>query len=175
MRIYTSIDTPLGPMVVAAEWTADDDSGATALSMCAFVDQRYAAPVAPDWQRADDLLRPAAEQLTCYFEGSATAFDVPLSLQGSEFQQRVWRGLLAIPYGSTWSYGELAAKVADRSKTRAVAAAVGRNPVGVVVPCHRVIGADGSLTGYAAGLARKRWLLEHEAAVAGRQSSLFPR
>jgi methylated-DNA-[protein]-cysteine S-methyltransferase len=175
MRLYTSIDTPLGLMVLAAERAADGDSGMPALSMCAFVDQRYAAPVGPDWQRADDLLRPAADQLAHYFEGARTAFDTPLSLQGSEFQQRVWRGLLAIPYGSTWSYGELAAKVADRSKTRAVAAAVGRNPVGVIVPCHRVIGADGSLTGYAAGLPRKRWLLEHEATVAGRQPSLFPR
>ena len=99
-------------------------------------------------------------------------FGVDFLLRGSDFQQRVWRGLAEIPYGTTVTYGALAERVADRTKTRAVAAAVGRNPLSVVIPCHRVIGASGSLTGYAGGLERKRWLLDHEAAASGAMLSL---
>jgi methylated-DNA-[protein]-cysteine S-methyltransferase len=90
-----------------------------------------------------------------------------LAASGTEFQRSVWTALLDIPLGATRAYGQVAQQVADKSKTRAVAAAIGRNPIGIVVPCHRVVGADGSLTGYAGGLDRKRWLLDHEARVSG--------
>lgn len=116
-------------------------------------------------------LAPACEQLQEYFRGDRQGFDLPLDLQGTPFQKRVWEALLEIPFGSTRSYGELAAKLGDPGAVRAVAAANARNPVCIVVPCHRVVGADGSLTGYAGGLARKKWLLEHESPPA--QASLF--
>ncbi len=172
MTYYTTIESPLGQVLLAAQPAAGADSP-PALTLAHFVGQRHAVPIGTEWRRDDVLLQDAASQFMSYFEGARTTFDVPISLRGSEFQCTVWRGLLDIPYGTTWSYGELAAKVADRSKTRAVAAAVGRNPIGVLVPCHRVIGADGSLTGFAGGLERKRWLLDHEAEVAGSRAGLF--
>jgi len=107
-------------------------------------------------------LSAAVRQLTEYFAGTRRAFDLPLRLQGTEFQRRVWRELTEIPYGETWSYGELAKRISNPSASRAVGLANGRNPISILVPCHRVIGADGSLTGYGGGLDRKRWLLAHE-------------
>ena len=115
-------------------------------------------------------LASATRQLDEYFDGERRAFDLPLDLSGSEFQQSVWARLRDIPYGETVSYGELARRVGRDDVVRAVAAAVGRTPVPIVVPCHRVIGADGSLTGYGGGLHRKRALLDLEA---GRYA-LFP-
>ncbi|HMK87059.1 MAG TPA: methylated-DNA--[protein]-cysteine S-methyltransferase [Steroidobacteraceae bacterium] len=114
-------------------------------------------------------LAEAARQLREYFEGSRREFDLPLSFRGTEFQERVWRSLMSIPYGETWSYRELAGRIGNPSASRAVGLANGRNPIPIVVPCHRVIGADGSLTGYGGGLQRKQWLLAHEA----RQRSLL--
>jgi methylated-DNA-[protein]-cysteine S-methyltransferase len=111
-----------------------------------------------------DGFTEAARQLAEYFAGIRTAFDLPLHLAGSAFQQRVWAGLIRIPYGETRSYGQLAADVGldPRTASRAVGAANGRNPLAIIVPCHRVIGADGSLTGYAGGIERKRFLLDLE-------------
>jgi methylated-DNA-[protein]-cysteine S-methyltransferase len=107
-----------------------------------------------------------ARQLRAYFAGQLTRFDVPHTERGTEFQRRVWAAVDAIPYGTTISYGELARRVgAPRDRVRAVAAAVGANPLLVVRPCHRVIGADGALTGYAGGVPRKQFLLEHEDCV----------
>jgi methylated-DNA-[protein]-cysteine S-methyltransferase len=109
------------------------------------------------------------EQLDAYFAGELDAFDVPLALHGTAFQLRVWEELLRIPFGETISYSELARRLGDPKLVRAVGTANGRNPVSIIVPCHRVIGADGSLVGYGGGLERKQWLLEHEAVASGRR------
>ena len=112
--------------------------------------------------RDDTVLPTLREQLACYFRGSLTEFDVPLTGAGTPFQQAVWKALRAIPYGETRTYGKLAASLGTPGASRAVGLANGRNPIGIVVPCHRVVGSDGSLTGYAGGVQRKRWLLDHE-------------
>lgn len=121
--------------------------------------------------RADEgdsmLLREAARQLGAFFEGRLQRFDLPTRLDGTPFQQRVWDALRTIPYGQTISYKQLAAQVGSAAGFRAVGAANGKNPVSIIVPCHRVIAHDGRLGGYGGGLARKRWLLDHEAAHAG--------
>ena len=111
------------------------------------------------------VLAQARQQLTEYFAGSRTTFDLPLDPSGTDFQRRVWDALRAIPYGATTSYGVLARRLGDPRATRAVGAANGQNPIPIVVPCHRVVGAKGELTGFGGGLDRKRWLLEHEGAL----------
>lgn len=116
-------------------------------------------------------LQEATHQLQDYFEGKRTLFDFKLNPQGTEFQQKVWQELQNVPFGKTMSYQELAIKLGDVKAIRAVANANGKNPLWIVVPCHRVIGSDGSLTGYAGGLWRKKWLLDHENPV--KQQSLF--
>lgn len=115
-------------------------------------------------------LRMAAEQLSAYFAGSLRRFQLPLDPAGTPFQLRVWERLREIPFGATVSYGEVARGIGHPGASRAVGAANGRNPIAIVVPCHRVIGADGRLTGYGGGLERKQWLLDHEAKVAGSTS-----
>jgi methylated-DNA-[protein]-cysteine S-methyltransferase len=117
------------------------------------------------------VLQEAVSQLNEYFEGKRDGFTFKLNPSGTEFQQKVWKGLLEIPFGKTMSYLELSKKLGDVKAIRAVASANGKNPLWVVVPCHRVIGTDGSLTGYAGGLWRKKWLLEHE--NPSNQGSLF--
>ena len=109
------------------------------------------------------------EQLDAYFAGEREDFDLPLALHGTDFQRRVWEQLTRIPYGETISYSQLALRLGDPKLVRAVGLANGRNPVSIIVPCHRVIGADGSLVGYGGGLERKQWLLEHEAVTSGRR------
>jgi methylated-DNA-[protein]-cysteine S-methyltransferase len=113
----------------------------------------------------DESVEPFPEtkrQLTAYFAGSLTEFDLPLQMQGTVFQQRVWEALKTIPYGTTLSYGALAQQIGQPKASRAVGLANGRNPVSIIVPCHRVIGANGKLTGYGGGIERKQWLLNHE-------------
>lgn len=151
------MDSPLGPL----------NLGATpqGLAWVWFERAQKHAPDASAWKQAGrhPLLLEASRQLKAYFAGKLTAFDVPLDLgSGSAFQQSVWQALLEIPRGATWSYGAMAGKLGKPSASRAVGAAVGRNPVGIIVPCHRVIGADRSLTGYAGGLDRKIALLRLE-------------
>jgi methylated-DNA-[protein]-cysteine S-methyltransferase len=109
------------------------------------------------------------EQLDAYFAGELERFDVPMALDGTPFQLRVWEQLTKIPFGDTISYSELARRLEDPKLVRAVGLANGRNPISIIVPCHRVIGADGSLVGYGGGLERKQWLLEHEAVASGRR------
>jgi methylated-DNA-[protein]-cysteine S-methyltransferase len=116
-------------------------------------------------------LKEAAHQIQDYFTGKRTCFDFKRNPQGTEFQQKVWNALLEIPFGKTVSYIDITKKLGDVKAIRAVASANGKNPLWIVVPCHRVIGTDGSLTGYAGGLWRKKWLLEHENPT--RQQSLF--
>ena len=141
-------------------------------ALCAVTDGR--ALVALDFDRdgsdsadvpatAARLLESVAAQLGEYFTGARTTFDLPLAPHGSPFQQAVWRALLAIPYGRSASYGDVARAIGQPTAVRAVGAANGRNPIAIVVPCHRVIGSDGTLTGYAGGLARKQALLALEA------------
>jgi methylated-DNA-[protein]-cysteine S-methyltransferase len=150
----TTMESPVGTLTLTAV-----DGRLTGLHMDG---QRHAPTSSEDWERDDDGLAAAVDQLEAYFAGSRETFDVPLDLQGTDFQRRVWAGLLEIPYGETMSYGELARRVARPGASRAVGLANGRNPVAIVVPCHRVIGADGTLTGYGGGLDRKVWLLDHE-------------
>ena len=120
---------------------------------------------------SDALLVGAAGQLTEYFAGDRTEFDLPLRPIGTDFQRRVWRALCDIPFGRTWSYGELAMHIGSPTASRAVGLANGRNPISIVIPCHRVIGANGSMTGYGGGIERKRWLLAHEAGA--QEQALF--
>jgi methylated-DNA-[protein]-cysteine S-methyltransferase len=108
------------------------------------------------------MLARAALQLNEYFAGQRTTFDLPLEAMGSVFEHRVWKALRSIPYGTTTSYGDLAKRLGDPSATRAVGSANGKNPIPIIIPCHRVVGANGDLTGFGGGLDRKRWLLEHE-------------
>ena len=152
-----TVASPLGPVLLART--------AKGLAGLWFEGQKHhpgelTAPVSAD----DPLLRQAASQLQRYFSGATTAFDLPLDLLGTPFQQSVWRALLAIPIGSTSTYSGIAQHVASAKAVRAVGGAVGRNPVSVIVPCHRVVGSDGSLTGYAGGVHRKLALLALEGA-----------
>ncbi len=151
------IDTPLGPLLLA--------STARGLAGAWFENQRH-HPAAIDAPHTvdDPLLTRAAEQLHAYFDGARATFDVPLDLQGTPFQRAVWQALLAIDAGTTRSYADIAREIGKPVAMRAVGAAVGKNPVSILVPCHRVIGSDGSLTGHAGGLARKKALLRLEAA-----------
>jgi methylated-DNA-[protein]-cysteine S-methyltransferase len=119
------------------------------------------------------LLIQCAEQLIQYFNGERRVFDLPLHQPGTSFQQSVWTELISIPFGKTISYNELAKKIGDTKATRAVANANGKNNIAIIVPCHRVIGANNSLVGYAGGLWRKKWLLEHEAKIAHGIRTLF--
>jgi methylated-DNA-[protein]-cysteine S-methyltransferase len=152
----TRFDSPLGPMIAAAT--------PKGLAGVCFDGQRH-QPDCSAWPRhpAHPVLMQALEQLTAYFSGERQSFDLPLDLQaGTAFQQAVWRALLSIPRGATTSYLLLGQRIGVPGAARAVGAAVGRNPLSIVVPCHRVLGADGSLTGYAGGLERKTALLRLE-------------
>jgi methylated-DNA-[protein]-cysteine S-methyltransferase len=119
------------------------------------------------WRRDDRALADARQQLRAYFAGDRFAFDVPMRMAGTPFQRLAWNGLLTIPFGATVSYAEQARRIGRPAASRAVGAANGRNPIAIIVPCHRVIGADGSLTGYGGGLDLKRALLQFEAEVLG--------
>jgi methylated-DNA-[protein]-cysteine S-methyltransferase len=116
-----------------------------------------------------DLLIECQGQLEQYFSGNRTTFDLPLAPKGTDFEQSIWKELLNVEYGSTKSYLDIAKKMNNPGAIRAVGRANGANPIAIIIPCHRIVGSDGSLTGYAGGLWRKRWLLDHEAKVAGTQ------
>ncbi len=118
---------------------------------------------------SNDILLECKEQLAEYFAGIRKEFDIPIYQEGTEFQHRVWNELLKIPFGETISYNQLAEALGDVKSIRAVGSANGKNKISIIVPCHRVIGADGSLTGYAGGLWRKEWLLKHEAKHSGKE------
>src|SRR6185436_19485170 len=125
----------------------------------------YGPPPQHEEQRDEALLREVRGQVHAYFAGELQTFDIPLRTSGTPFQQLVWQHLRNIEFGTTISYGELARRIGRPSASRAVGAANGKNPISIVIPCHRVIGANGSLTGYGGGLDRKRWLLNHEGRV----------
>lgn len=126
---------------------------------------RHPAKPAAEWQESATPFREAIRQLKAYFDGRLQDFDLPLKPQGTEFQLKVWQALRTIPYGQTWSYGELARHIRKPAAFRAVGAANGQNPIAVIIPCHRVIGSDGSLTGFGGGLPIKRQLLALEGAL----------
>ncbi len=126
---------------------------------------RHPAKPAAEWQASQAPFREAIRQLKAYFDGKLRDFDLPLCPQGTEFQLKVWQALRTIPYGQTWSYGELARRIRKPAAFRAVGAANGQNPIPVIIPCHRVIGSDGSLTGFGGGLPIKRQLLALEGAL----------
>lgn len=154
-RVHTVVDSPYGPLTLVAA-----DGVLCGLYM---LGHRHQPPEETFGARDDSGPFPeAVRQLTAYFAGEATDFDLPLRLEGTPFQQRVWDELRRIPYGETISYGELAARIGSPSASRAVGLANGKNPISIIVPCHRVIGANGSLTGYGGGLDRKRQLLAFE-------------
>ena len=123
------------------------------------------ASVTTDTADSCPLLDECARQLQAYFDGRLTAFDLPVAPAGTNFQQRVWQRLMAIPFGHTLSYGQLAETIQPTTSPRAIGNAVGRNPISIVLPCHRVLGSRGDLTGFAGGLDRKEWLLTHEGAI----------
>jgi methylated-DNA-[protein]-cysteine S-methyltransferase len=150
----TTVDSPIGELLLL--------SNGRALRGLFMQDGRHPMPRQPQWRHADEPFAAVKEQLAEYFAGERTEFDVPLHLDGSPFQLRVWRALCDIPFGTTTSYGEIARRVGKPSAARAVGLANGQNPIAVIVPCHRVIGADGSLTGYGGGLERKQILLALE-------------
>ena len=154
---YSQISSPIGDLLLV--------SNGAALTGVSMPCHGRGPEVGGEWRRDDTLLGPAREQLRAYFDGELLAFDLPLAARGTEFQRRVWDELCRIPFGCTISYAELARRLGRPTATRAVGAANGRNPIAVLVPCHRVIGANGTLTGYGGGLDRKAWLLRHEAGV----------
>ena len=149
--IFTVMASPLGKILLAG-----NDNG---LTQVAFQDGKSALLPGPNWQLDDAFWATAVSQLTAYFAGELTQFDLPLAPQGTPFQQQVWAYLQTIPYGRTTTYGTIAAKLGYPNASRAVGAANGRNPIAVIIPCHRVVGSDGKLTGYAGGLPIKEALL----------------
>jgi methylated-DNA-[protein]-cysteine S-methyltransferase len=156
---YTYFDSPIGPLLLTR-----DDVGLTGLYL---PNGRHPVTLDPDWERDDAAFDDVGTQLGEYFAGRRREFDLPLHPIGTPFQLRVWAALLEIPYGETTSYGKTAAEIGAPTAARAVGLANGQNPIPIIVPCHRVIGANGSLTGYGGGLDAKRWLLAHEAGHSG--------
>ncbi len=159
---YTTVDSPIGELLLLG-----DEHAVRGLYM---QDGRRPTRIAPSWEPSPAPFTDVQRQLSEYFDGRRRAFDLPLVMDGSPFERKVWQALQDIPYGETVSYGEIARRVGRPSAARAVGLANGRNPIAVIVPCHRVIGADGTLTGYGGGLERKRVLLELESG----QSCLMP-
>ncbi|MEU4209339.1 methylated-DNA--[protein]-cysteine S-methyltransferase [Streptomyces sp. NPDC026206] len=164
--LYTDIDSPLGRLLLTGRPSATAPGG-TALTSLTVPGQKNAPAVGPDWRREPAAFVEAERQLAAYFAGQATDFTLEFAVGGTEFRRKVWDALDDVPYGGTTSYGALAAVIgAPRAAVRAVGGAIGANPLLVLRPCHRVIGADGSLTGYAGGLERKRMLLALEGSAA---------
>ena len=159
MKHHTVIESPYGPLTLVA----DDDGALCGLYM---VDQRHRPPEESFGTRDDTPFAVAADQLQAYFAGELKEFTLQLRLHGTPFQQQVWDQLRRIPYGETRSYGDLADALGNPGASRAVGLANGKNPVGIIVPCHRVVGANGSLTGYGGGLDRKQRLLDFESGAA---------
>jgi methylated-DNA-[protein]-cysteine S-methyltransferase len=164
---YGYFDSPVGPLLVAGD--------ADQLHLISFPTERRTKETQADWQRDESRFAEAFRQLRAYFAGELTRFDLPLRLAGTAFQNKVWIALCDIPFGETISYGALASRIGKPTASRAVGGANGANPLPIVVPCHRVIGSDRSLTGFGGGVETKRFLLAHEQRVSpgkGSQSNL---
>jgi methylated-DNA-[protein]-cysteine S-methyltransferase len=164
---YSQISSPIGDLLLVS-------NGAALTGVYMQCHQR-GPEFGDEWRRDDALLGSAREQLRAYFDGELREFDLSLAARGTEFQRRAWDELCRIPFGTTISYAELARRLGQPTATRAVGAANGRNPISIIVPCHRVIGANGTLTGYGGGLDRKEWLLRHEAGVLARAEMVTSR
>jgi methylated-DNA-[protein]-cysteine S-methyltransferase len=165
MSCLARVTTPIGDLLVAGTESA--------VTEVCFADGDADSDARPQPRSRGSSAQPAsapvleaAAQLAAYFDGSLVRFDLPLTFSGPHFHARVWDAVRQVPYGETRTYGEIAATLGRPGAARAVGAANGRNPLPIIVPCHRLIGADGGLTGYGGGLARKRWLLDHESRVA---------
>jgi methylated-DNA-[protein]-cysteine S-methyltransferase len=156
---YTILDSPIGALLAAR-----DDVGLVELQLPS---GKHVQQPRPGWIRDGTAFDDVRTQLAEYFAGMRTEFDLSLHASGTPFQKKVWRALLDIPYGETASYGQTAAAIGLPMAARAVGLANGQNPIPIIVPCHRVVGANGSLTGYGGGLETKKWLLAHEAQHAG--------
>lgn len=155
--IYERLETPLGSMVLVA-----DEQG---LCRAEFQDGRNAVHLSPEWRHMPNAFRTHRAQLLAYFAGELTQFEFPLAPKGTAFQQEVWQALLKIPYGQTRSYQQQAVEIQRPKAVRAVGHANGRNPLAIIIPCHRILGSNGKLTGYAGGLERKAALLQLEGAL----------
>ena len=147
-------ESPLGNIAITA--TAEK-----------IIELSFAEQALPVSSSIPEVLQSCVQQIDAYFQGDLTAFSVNLEFEGTDFQKRVWRQLEKIPYAETVSYGDVASSIGKPTACRAVGAANGRNPIAIIIPCHRVIGSNGTLTGYGSGIWRKEWLLEHEKKVAG--------
>lgn len=155
---FGHIDSPIGRLLIAA-----DDDGIRAVE---FPENRHPVKREGEWREGEHpLVDEAARQLGEYFAGERRGFDLPLAPRGTEFQRKVWLALRGIPFGQTWSYAQLAKSIDNMQAMRAVGAANGRNPIPIIVPCHRVIGANGTLTGFGGGLPTKKFLLRLEGAL----------
>ncbi|MBV9820744.1 MAG: methylated-DNA--[protein]-cysteine S-methyltransferase [Actinobacteria bacterium] len=155
--IHSYVDSPLGPLLL----TGDGES------LTGLYTDRHGRLPTDLGHRADEEFADARDQLAEYFAGRRQSFDLPLNPRGTAFQQAVWQALREIRYGSTMSYREVAEEVGSPKAVRAVGSANSRNPISIIVPCHRVVGSDGKLVGYAGGFSAKKWLLDHELATAG--------
>jgi methylated-DNA-[protein]-cysteine S-methyltransferase len=165
MTVHTMIDSPLGGLLLVGEESATAEGG-VALASLSMPGQKGAAIVAPGWRHDPAAFSRIIAQIGAYFTGERRHFDLEYATRGTDFQERVWAALDTIPYGTTTTYGRLADRIGvPRAGVRALGTAIGRNPLLVLRPCHRVIGANGSLTGYAGGLDRKELLLVHEGAL----------
>ena len=163
MTIYLTLNSPVGELLLVGEQTG----GGVALTSVSMTGYSDAAPQ-PGWRRDPAAFAGVTRQLEAYFAGELTAFDLDLAPRGTPFQQRIWQALDSVRYGTTITYGELAAQLGvPRDRVVALGAAVGANPLLIVRPCHRVIGADGTMRGYAGGVERKQWLLAHEGVLLG--------
>ncbi len=154
---FTELAGPLGSLLLVSKGEA--------LAGLYFEEHKPAPKRDGTWRRDDGPFKPVREQLAAYFEGELVEFDLHLVLEGTDFQRSVWNAMRAIPFAETDTYARLANRLGQPTAVRAVGAAIGRNPISIIIPCHRMVGTNGSLTDYAGGLDRKEWLLRHEAAV----------
>lgn len=156
MPQYCIVPSPLGDLILLS------DASHTALAALWIGGEKHSSPIQAEWQKDDQALPAVRKQLAEYFAGKRTEFDLPLAPVGTPFQMQAWQALREIPYGTTQSYAQQAARIGNPNACRAIGLANGRNPISIIVPCHRVIGSSGALTGYGGGIAAKRWLLDHE-------------
>ena len=156
MPRYCIVPSPLGNLILLSDATHQ------ALAALWISGEKHASPVQADWQPDQHILPAERTQLAEYFAGTRTEFNLSLAPIGTPFQMQAWQALREIPYGTTQSYAQQAARIGNPKACRAIGLANGRNPISIIVPCHRVIGANGSLTGYGGGLPAKKWLLNHE-------------
>ena len=159
MSIYLTQDSPIGELLLVGEPAGDS----VTLTSVSVTGQRHAPQPQSDWQLDPGAFADVTRQLEAYFAGELTVFDLDLAPRGTPFQQRIWQALDSVPYGTTVTYGELAAQLGvPPERVVALGAAIGANPLLIIRPCHRIIGADGTMRGYAGGVERKQWLLVHE-------------